>query len=158
MSAVATKRTKASEEADLVKRIAKAEGVSPEEATLRALRAYAQQIVTEPVMPIAPPSKTPPSSPLPKRLFLVLAGRPAVEVIGDVAIVGSSKRSDVWINQPRVETSHLRIVRDGDDYFVEDLGSEAGTTFQGKPLKRRKIENGEEYVLAGYVTVRAEFG
>lgn len=147
-----------SEAAALTARIAKAEGVSAAEATLRALRDYAERVA--PPTPAPAAKKAEPKSDggpvLPKRIFLSMAGRPPVEVVNDVTILGSSKRCDIWINQPHVETNHARIVRDGERYFIEDLNTERGTTYEGQPVKRRELEAGDDYVLAGYVNVHVD--
>ena len=40
--------------------------------------------------------------------------------------------------------------------MIEDLHSEHGTLFGDQKLKRRMIQNGDEYRLAGYVRLRTE--
>jgi pSer/pThr/pTyr-binding forkhead associated (FHA) protein len=79
-----------------------------------------------------------------------------IEVIDLPCILGSEKKSNVWINSPQIETHHARITQDGDRWVIEDLGSQHGTFFGGKQIKRRMIENGDEYRLAGYLRVRTE--
>jgi hypothetical protein len=157
-----------SEAADLRARIAKALRVSEEQAELRALREMAESLglFQEKVPEHGAPQPTQHASPqagyLPQRLYLLMDGRGLdgrgmpQEVIDLPCIIGSSKKSNVWINSPRIETHHLRITHGDEGWLLEDMGSEHGTFLGDKKIKRRVIQDGDEYRLAGYLRLRAE--
>jgi FHA domain len=149
-------------------RIAKALGVSEEEAEARALRELAKSIgldapqakTQEPF--VAPAAGQPSGHYLPQRLYLLLDGRGLdgrgmpIEVIDLPCVIGSSKKCNVWINMTQIETRHVQITHGDTGWVIEDLNSEHGTTIGDQKLKRRVIQNGDEYRLAGYVRLRTE--
>ncbi len=158
----------ASEAGGLRARIAKALGVSEEQAELRALREMAESLglfqEKRPEQGAPQPTRhaSPQAGYLPQRLYLLMDGRGLdgrgmpQEVIDLPCIVGSSKKSNVWINSPRIETQHLRITHGNEGWLLEDLGSEHGTLLGDKKIKRRLIQDGDEYRLAGYLRLRTE--
>jgi hypothetical protein len=175
---VATKKPRAAaraapdERRQLAERIAGALGIGVAEAELRALRELAERVAPmkpahpepEHVAQAAPKSAGQKSSgPLPERLYLLLDGRGLdgrglpVEVIDVPSVVGSGRQCNVWINSPRIETRHLWIGKDESGaWMVEDLGSAHGTFMGGKPVSRRLLEDGDEFLLANYLRMRIE--
>jgi hypothetical protein len=149
-------------------RIAKALGVTEKEAEERALRELADSLgLFEKAKKAEPPPEAlahgqPSGHYLPQRLYLLLDGRGLdgrgmpVEVIDLPCVIGSEKKSNVWINSPQIETHHARITHEKEGWVIEDLGSEHGTFFGDKRIKRRVIQNGDEYRLAGYLRLRTE--
>src|SRR5919206_697783 len=109
MAAKSSGKKKPSELAGLRARVAKALGVSEEEAELRAFRELAARL-PDPSPKKSAPAPAPPAGPLPQRLYLLLDGRGLdgrgmpVEVIDLPCVVGSGKNCSVWINSPRIET------------------------------------------------------
>jgi len=157
-----------SEAADLRARIAKALGVSPEAAERRALRELAESLgLFQEKMPAhgaAQPTHhaSPQANYLPQRLYLLLDGRGLdgrgmpMEVIDLPYTIGSGRKCTMWINSPQIETEHLRITHGDEGWLLEDLGTEHGTFMGEKKIKRRVIQDGDEYRLAGYLRLRAE--
>ena len=100
---------------------------------------------------------------LPERLYLLLDGRGLdgrgmpVEAIDVPTVVGSERHCTVWVNSPQIETRHLQFARDDGEWYVEDLGSTHGTFLGDQRITRRRVENGDEYRLAGYLRLRTEF-
>ena len=60
--------------------------------------------------------------------------RAARAVDGDRLVVGRGTECDVQIPDQRVSRQHFRLERRGDELWVEDLGSRAGTRLNGRPL------------------------
>jgi pSer/pThr/pTyr-binding forkhead associated (FHA) protein len=79
-----------------------------------------------------------------------------VEVIDVPTVVGSERHCAVWVNSPQIETRHLQFARDDGDWYVEDLGSTHGTFLGDQRITRRRVEDGDEYRLAGYLRLRTE--
>jgi FHA domain-containing protein len=158
------KKKPPSEVEQLRARAAKVLGISEEEAELRALRVLLATLPPEekPEERPRPPPPAPSASPLPRRLYLLLDGRGLdgrglpVEVIDLPCVIGSGRRSNVWVNAPRIETRHLQISEGEEGWVLEDLGSEHGTYFAGGKIKRRVIQHGDEYRLANYLRLRTE--
>ena len=162
MAVKAVRGKKPSERAQLRSRLAKALGISEDEAELRALRELAASL--PPPVEKSPGSKPPPppSSSLPRRLYLLLDGRGLdgrgmpIEVIDLPCMVGSGRNCQVWVNSPQIETRHLQITQGDQGWVLEDLGSERGTFLGDRRIQRRPIADGDEYRLAGYLRLRTE--
>lgn len=161
---------KPTEREQLLAQLAKTAGVAPEEAELQLLR----EAVARQTPSAAPPAKGSPSAAapraqemragnLPRRLYLLLDGRGLdgrglpIEVIDNPTLVGSGKMCGIWVNSPQIETRHLSIGLEGDDWVLTDLQSEKGTLFAERPVERRVLQHGDEFALAGYLRLRAEF-
>ena len=148
----------------LLAQIAEALGVSEAEAELRALRDLASSLDLDGggAKAAQEPAAKPAKSYLPQRLYLLLDGRGLdgrgmpFEVIDLPCVIGSSRKANVWINSPRIETNHLRITHGDDGWVLEDLGSEHGTFLGEKRVQRRVLRDGDDFKLAGYLRLRAE--
>ena len=83
------------------------------------------------------------------RTIVLLAGDG--EEIGRVQkdrfLIGRGKHCDLVINSGKVSREHAAIVREGDGWFIEDLGSSNGTWFEKRRLTRRQIQDGDEYYV-----------
>lgn len=80
-------------------------------------------------------------------LYLTLEGGELDRISKDRFIIGRGKHCDFVINSGKVSREHAVIVRDNNDFFLEDLGSSNGTWFNKQRIKRRKIEDGDEYFI-----------
>jgi len=92
----------------------------------------------------APKVRTPAS-------LVLLSGRHEVQVYplsGAKLSIGRSDQSDIALADPGVSRNHARIVREGDDFIVEDLQSTNGTEVNGQPVRRRRLANGDVVKLA----------
>jgi FHA domain-containing protein len=161
MPAKTTGRKKPSELEQLRTRVAKALGLSEEEAELRALREL-EASLPEPAAKKPAAHPAPPRSPLPQRLYLLLDGRGLdgrgmpVEVIDLPCVVGSGKNCSVWINSPQIETRHLMVTHGEEGWVAEDMNTEHGTFLGDQKIRRRVLQHGDELRLAGYLRLRAE--
>jgi hypothetical protein len=70
----------------------------------------------------------------------------------DEAVIGRSAESDVRLEDRDVSRRHARLLRDGLEWFVEDLGSGSGTRVDGAlVVGRRRLTAGESLAVGGYV-------
>jgi len=63
-------------------------------------------------------------------------------------MIGRSEQSDIALADPGVSRNHARIIREGDDFIVEDLHSTNGTEVNGQPVRRRRLAEGDVVKLA----------
>lgn len=74
------------------------------------------------------------------------AGR--VIPLGEALTVGRGAASDLRLDDPGASRLHLKLVRTGDRYVAEDLGSKNGLRVNGRRLRRpRPLRDGDEIVV-----------
>jgi hypothetical protein len=80
-------------------------------------------------------------------LYLMAEGGDMDKIAKDRFVIGRGKHCDFVINSGKVSREHAVIMRDGAEFYIEDLGSSNGTWFNKQRIKRRKIEDGDEYYI-----------
>ncbi|MEX0938295.1 MAG: SpoIIE family protein phosphatase [Pirellulales bacterium] len=67
---------------------------------------------------------------------------------GEQAVLGRHPECDVVLDVAAVSRQHARIVRDGETYFLEDLGSRNGTFLNGNMIEgRQSLHEGDQVVI-----------
>ena len=67
-----------------------------------------------------------------------------VELQSEVTTIGRSFDSDVKIDNAGVSAHHAKIIRQGDDFIIEDIGSRNGIYVNGKRVARQSLSDGDE--------------
>lgn len=80
-------------------------------------------------------------------LYMTLEGGELDRITKERFIIGRGKHCDFVINSGKVSREHAVIIRENGEFFLEDLGSSNGTWFNKQRIKRRKIEDGDEYFI-----------
>jgi len=77
-----------------------------------------------------------------------------VPLEGRETVLGRSGTSDVRLKDPHVSRRHARLARYSSDYYLEDLNSKNGTLFNGHHIRRRLLQDGDQFEIGHY---RMEF-
>jgi hypothetical protein len=75
------------------------------------------------------------------------AGQGFFPLDGPETMLGRAENAHVSLPDPGISRLHARIVREGDDFVVEDLGSTNGTEVNGQLIKRRRLADGDRVRL-----------
>ncbi|HLV36287.1 MAG TPA: FHA domain-containing protein [Spirillospora sp.] len=67
----------------------------------------------------------------------------------DSVVIGRGEEADLTLDERQISRLHVRIYREGNKYFVEDLDSKNGTWLNGNQFKGvRQLADGDEIHLA----------
>jgi pSer/pThr/pTyr-binding forkhead associated (FHA) protein len=73
----------------------------------------------------------------------------------DEITVGRGEECEIVLDNRNISRQHIRIYKEADRYFVQDLDSKNGTWVNNQPLKgRRELQNGDEIRLAATTYVQ----
>jgi len=65
----------------------------------------------------------------------------------DRFLIGRGRHCDLVIESAKVSREHAVIRREGDAWWIEDLGSSNGTWFERARIDRRRIKDGDEFLV-----------
>lgn len=83
-------------------------------------------------------------------------GEREVEMMTDSVVFGRGEDCDFPINERQISRHHIRVYRQDDSYFIEDLESKNGTWVNGQQVKGvRRLYDGDEIHMA--LAVRLQF-
>ena len=66
---------------------------------------------------------------------------------GGAVVVGSAEGVKVLLGDAKVSRLHAELELDDGGVWLRDLGSSNGTWFNKQRIKRRKVEDGDEYYI-----------
>ena len=68
----------------------------------------------------------------------------------DVTVIGKGPDCDLILADAHVSKTHARIERTPDGFYIEDLDSTNKTKVGGRPIKRRRLRDGDLIKICGY--------
>jgi len=69
--------------------------------------------------------------------------------------IGRGEENDLCVDDPGMSRHHVRVVREGHDFVIEDLDSKNGTYIGGLQVKgRRKLKEGDRILLGQSTVIR----
>jgi Protein of unknown function (DUF3662)/FHA domain len=92
------------------------------------------------------PTEVSAPEPEPEVVTLTLAGR-AHPITSRRFVIGRSRECDLSITDGNASRRHAEIVREGDTFFVVDLGSTNGTELNGRRVTREELTDGDRITL-----------
>ncbi|HXX29656.1 MAG TPA: FHA domain-containing protein [Myxococcaceae bacterium] len=81
------------------------------------------------------------------QLYVLTESGTLDRVVKDRFVIGRGKHCDFVIPSGKVSREHAVVVREDASWFIEDLGSSNGTWFNKQRVKRRQVEDGDEYYI-----------
>src|SRR5262249_56781287 len=75
-------------------------------------------------------------------------GRPFA-LASDRSLIGRRPDSTVFLESLAVSREHAQILREGGDYFIEDLGSSNGTFLNGRRVSARELLTEQDTLQIG---------
>lgn len=82
-----------------------------------------------------------------KGLVVVREDGAPLEVTKDRFVIGRGRHCDLVIDSGKVSREHAVIVREGDGWVIEDLGSSNGTWHQRERVAKKRIADGDEFFV-----------
>ncbi len=67
----------------------------------------------------------------------------------NIIAIGRDKSNDIVLQNIKVSRKHARIIREGDEWSIEDLGSGNGTFVNGEKVTRSKIRLSDNITIGG---------
>lgn len=80
-------------------------------------------------------------------LYLVMDSGEQELISKDRFVIGRGKHCDLVINSGKVSREHAQITNEDGVWYIEDLGSSNGTWYNKQRIKKRAIEDGDEYFI-----------
>lgn len=80
-------------------------------------------------------------------LILVKADGTEQTIRKDRFVIGRGRHCDLVVENSKVSREHVALIHEDGSWYIEDLGSSNGTWFQHDPIARRRIEDGDEYLV-----------
>jgi hypothetical protein len=96
--------------------------------------------------PADTPAETPAPSPPREVVTLTLEGR-AHPITAQSMVIGRSRECDLRVGDGNASRRHAEVVRQGETYYVVDLGSTNGTELNGRRVTRERLADGDRITV-----------
>jgi hypothetical protein len=106
-----------------------------------------------PPLPVAA-SSFPPPGPAPRGRLTVQCGGGSTTIQQDRFVIGRAKGAcDLVISDFNVSRQHATVERQGEHWFIVDMGSTNGVQYRGNRISRKAIEDGDVFWVCGHELV-----
>jgi FhaA, N-terminal domain/FHA domain len=96
--------------------------------------------------PAPTPAPPPEPKPEPEVVSLGIAGKTHA-VTASKVVIGRSRDCDIRVADLNASRRHAELRKDGDGYWIVDLGSMNGTLVNGQRVDRQRLEDGDRITL-----------
>lgn len=93
------------------------------------------------------PTPVPVAAPALPRLFAATNGGDSWEIVDDETYIGRSKQCAVVLKSQRVSRKHASVTREGDGWYINDLGAANGIWAGSDKVERELIKDEAEYII-----------
>ncbi|NIR25822.1 MAG: FHA domain-containing protein, partial [Gammaproteobacteria bacterium] len=76
-----------------------------------------------------------------------------ISLVKPETTIGRNIENDIQIDNLAVSNFHARIVKEGEQFFVQDLGSLNGTYLSGKKIELSELNFGDEVSIAKHTLI-----
>jgi hypothetical protein len=80
-------------------------------------------------------------------LVVVGANKRSYPLSRDALVIGRMDTGDIVLTDAGASRKHCEVRREGDEWFVVDLGSTNGTLVNGKSIRRHRLANGDRLTI-----------
>jgi hypothetical protein len=126
---------------------AEAAAGTPEPPPGLPLEEPAQTMIYRPPAEAAPEPEAPPPPPKREVVSLTIGGGERHDVTSPSVVLGRSRAADVRVSDANVSRRHAELRQEGTTYWIVDLDSTNGTSVNGKPVERQRLEDGDTITL-----------
>jgi phosphoserine phosphatase RsbU/P len=95
---------------------------------------------------------------MPKLVLLQEGNAVPYTLDGEATVLGRAPECQIQLDSNMVSRRHAQVIREGNAYYVEDLGSGNGTFLNGKRITGRTPLKGEDRLKLGPILLRFETG
>jgi pSer/pThr/pTyr-binding forkhead associated (FHA) protein len=79
-----------------------------------------------------------------------------IEMTKELVTIGRGEECDITLNERQISRVHIRVYKENENYYIEDMESKNGTWVNGQQIKGvRRLYDGDEIHLA--LAVRMQF-
>ena len=96
--------------------------------------------------PVPEPEPEPEPDSEPEVVSLQIGGKTHA-VTSPKVVIGRSRDCDIRVSDLNASRRHAELRKDGDKYWIVDLGSMNGTLVNGKQVEKERLENGDRITL-----------
>jgi pSer/pThr/pTyr-binding forkhead associated (FHA) protein len=96
------------------------------------------------------------ATPFPENAYLIVNSR-IFPLDQETIAVGRDLENNLVLNESGVSRNHARIAAENGHYYLRDLNSTNGTTVNGLPVERKRLQSGDIVSFGEVTTLYVEY-